>query len=105
MALLEQLGLLGIEVKGGQWQLLTPGGWVQPPNPLSQLGNAAMGLRDTLGERLNHKSFIVPVPVFPDMEPDQDIEDRTSQLRDQAPGHSCELITRILDRGIAAHLR
>ena len=58
---LEQVARIGIEVKGGsyrleggEWRLPTAGGWESRPSPRTQLWDATMELKDTLGERLNH---------------------------------------------------
>ncbi len=104
LVLLEGAARIGIELKGGlyrlvggEWQLLTPEGWQKVPNPISQLWDAAMGLRDTLGERLNHKSFIIPVLSFPDMEPDQDIADRASAAKVQVIWGTERFVERLVE--------
>lgn len=44
-------------------------------NPLMQAWDGAMALRNFIGERLGpkHRPFVIPVVLFPDMEPDPDI--------------------------------
>ncbi len=58
----------GVEVKGNscrldgtEWQLQTTEGWERQPNPLTQVWNASMQMRDGLGDRLEHKPFIIPI--------------------------------------------
>ena len=73
----------GIQVKGGSyrtekggWYLITPTGEERKGSPLKQAWDSTMGLHDHLQKRIagNRNPFIVPVIVFPDMQPDEDIE-------------------------------
>lgn len=84
---LQNVARVALEVKGGrycaaggEWFLEGPGGAMPKDNPLLQAWDAAMGLRNFLGERLGqrHCPFVIPAVVFPDMEPDPDIEALTA---------------------------
>ena len=88
LVLLEGLAHLAMEFKGGQhrivgteWQLRTPTGWEKESNPLTQVWDAAMEVRDALGEHTARKPFLVPVLVFPDMEEDETVGDRAVRAR------------------------
>ena len=63
--LLEDITRLVLEGKGGnyrlvgtEWQLQTPEGWQRVPNPMNQVWDAAMQLRDALGDHMERKPFI-----------------------------------------------
>ena len=86
LALLTDVARFGIEVKGSPhrldgtaWQRKTADGWEPAPNPLTQTLDSAMQMRDALGEYLEHRPFILPVLLFPDMEPDRGIEARATR--------------------------
>ena len=67
-------------VDGGEWLLDGPGGATSKSSPLMQAWDNAMALRNFLCERLGrrHKPFVIAAVVFPDMEPDPDIEALTA---------------------------
>ena len=81
---LEGVGRFAIEVKGGtytlrrdsdQWFRHTPDGGLQArPSPLRQAADAALDLYDEIQERTGYKLFVIPVVVFVDMAPDQEID-------------------------------
>ena len=79
---LENTGRFAIEVKGGhysldgdRWYLHTPNGdLAAKSSPLQQADDAAMDLRNEIHAQTGYKVFIIPVVVFPDMAPDQVIE-------------------------------
>ena len=80
---LESIARFVLEVKGGryflnggEWFLEGPGGAMLKSSPLMQAWDNTMSLRNFLGERLGrrHKPFVIAAVVFPDMEPDPDIE-------------------------------
>ena len=81
---LEGIGRFAIEVKGGtytlhresdQWHLRSPDGGLQAKSsPLRQAADAAMDLYDEIEEQTGYKLFVIPVVVFPDMAPDQEID-------------------------------
>ena len=84
---LEGIARVNLEVKGGpnfvkgnEWFLGGPGGAMPKNNPLFQAWDGAMALRNFLGERLgqSHRPFVIAAVIFPDMEPDPDIEALTS---------------------------
>ena len=88
LLLLIDVARIAVEVKGGnyrldgtEWQLQTPTGWERVSNPLTQAWESSMQLRDALGERLEHKPFILPVVLFPDMDRDAAIEARAVRAR------------------------
>ena len=84
---LESIARFVLEVKGGryfldggEWFLEGPGGAMLKSSPLMQAWDNAMALRNFLCERLGrrHKPFVISTVVFPDMEPDPDIEALTA---------------------------
>ena len=86
LALLTDVARFGIEVKGGHykldgtaWKREKADGWEPAPNLLTQVRDASMQMRDALGEHLDHPPFILPILLFPDMEPDRGIEARATR--------------------------
>ena len=84
---LESIARFVLEVKGGryflnggEWFLEGPGGAMLKSSPLMQAWDNTMSLRNFLCERLGrrHKPFVIAAVVFPDMEPDPDIETLTA---------------------------
>ena len=80
----EWLARFALQVKGGQyrisegeWRLKTRDG-VQPisTSPLDEVWLEALDLHDDIQERARtpYNPYVIPVLVFPDMEPDEDIE-------------------------------
>ena len=74
---LQDVARIALQVKGGRyrtdqgsWYLTTPNGEEKKPTPAKQAWDAA------LQEHINgnRNPFVLPVLVFPDMEPDADIE-------------------------------
>ena len=83
---LESVGRFCIEVKGGQyaldgvqWFLHTPDGLEAKSSPLQQADDAAMDLRNEIHRQTGYKVFIIPVVVFPDMQPDPVIEQHAAR--------------------------
>ena len=81
----QDVAIFGIQVKGGrhtfrggEFQLITADGPVHIPCPIKVTWDAAMQIRDPVSSRLGRKAFVIPVLVFPDMEPDPDIERRAA---------------------------
>ena len=77
---LSNVGRFGLQVKGGQyalwngqWYLQTGNRLERKDSPVRQTWDATMALHDELVQILGYKAFLIPVLVFPDMEPDQDI--------------------------------
>ena len=77
---IEGVGRYGIEGKGGQhcvkgatWLLATPYGQVELECPALQVWDGAMAFRDRIALKKGKGPFIVPVLVFPDMEPDSSV--------------------------------
>ena len=77
------VGRFGIQIKGGDnrtekgdWYLATRGGEERKDSPLKQAWDSTMALHDFLQKRVKHGNtpFIVPVIIFPDMDPDEGIE-------------------------------
>ena len=77
---LEGAGRYGLEGKGGQhsvqgatWWLSTPYGQVQQECPALQVWDGSMAFRDRIARKKGKGPFVVPVLVFPDMEPDASV--------------------------------
>ena len=80
---LEDFARIGLQVKGGHyrvdrgiWYLTTPDGEERKPSPAKQSWQSSLQLHDYLQERLpaGRNPFVIPILVFPDMDPDADIE-------------------------------
>ena len=80
----ERLGRFALQVKGGphllidgEWYRRTPAG-VRPvgSSPLDEAWLAALDLHDDIRELAEtaHNPFVIPVLLFPDMDPDPDIQ-------------------------------
>ena len=83
---MESVGRFAIEVKGGQytldgvqWFLGAPDGLEAKSSPLQQADDAAMDLRNEIRRQTGYKVFIIPVVVFPDMQPDPVIEQHAAR--------------------------
>ena len=90
-AWLEGIGRFGIEGKGGHhsvkdaaWYLSTPSGQVEIDCPALQAWDGSMAFRDRIAVKKGRGPFIVPVVIFPDMEPDARI---AAKLAD-SPAHA-----------------
>ena len=81
---IEGLGRFALQVKGGphllidgEWHRKTPAG-VRPvgSSPLDEAWLAALDLHDDIEDLAEtaHNPFVIPVLLFPDMEPDPDIQ-------------------------------
>ena len=75
------IGTFGIEVKGGryiiidgEWHLVTDRGQIRKASPIPGTWDAAMPIHDLVQEQLRHRTFVIPVLVLTDMEPDAEIE-------------------------------
>ena len=87
---LEGVARIAMQVKGGQyriergrWYLATPNGEEKKSTPAKQAWESALALHNHLQERISdaRNPFVVPVLLFPDMEPDADIETWAAQAR------------------------
>ena len=83
---MESVGRFAVEVKGGQyaldgvqWFLRAPDGLEAKSSPLQQADDAAMDLRNEIRRQTGYKVFIIPVVVFPDMQPDPVIEQHAAR--------------------------
>ena len=101
---IQDLAIYGIQVKGGphtfrggQFQRITDDGPVDIPCPLKVTWDAAMQIREPVSKRLGRKAFVVPVLVFPDMEPDPDIERRAEHDRVKVLFGAHNLVERLVD--------
>ena len=79
---LEEKARMAVEVKGGLhrmidgcWELRTPGGWQPKRDPFARLTEATDALRELLHQRVGRRTFMLKVLMFPDMEPDSEIQD------------------------------
>ena len=75
------VGTFGIQTKGGryimidgEWRLVTDRGQIRKESPIPGTWDAAMAIHDLVQEQLRHKTFVIPVLVLTDMEPDAEIE-------------------------------
>ena len=75
------VGTFGIQTKGGryimidgEWHLVTDRGRIRKESPIPGTWDAAMAIHDWVQEQLRHKTFVIPVLVLTDMEPDAEIE-------------------------------
>ena len=75
------VGTFGIQTKGGryimidgEWRLVTDRGQIRKESPIPGTWDAAMAIHDVVQEQLRHKTFVIPVLVLTDMEPDAEIE-------------------------------
>ena len=102
--LLEDMAIYGVQVKGGQhvitrgqWQRITDDGPVTIPCPMKVTWDAALQIREAVKRRLGRKVFVVAVLVFPDMEPDPDIELRAENDRVKVLFGTNNLVERLVD--------
>ena len=109
---LEGIGRLAIEVKGGQyrlcqgeWMLSTPDGDEPKDNPVRQLWDGAMSLRDCIGGRVGQKPFIVSALVFPDMVPHPEIEHWLSTSSGHVIWGAANLVERLADLAREQHVK
>ena len=75
------VGTFGIQTKrgryiiiDGEWYLVTDRGRIRKESPIPGTWDAAMAIHDWVQEQLRHKTFVIPVLVLTDMEPDAEIE-------------------------------
>ena len=83
------VGLFAIQVKGGsyqyrrdddkEWYLRKSGEWETVPSPLQQTWSGADALIHSLPRIQGFRSFVLPVLLFTDMDPDRDIEARADR--------------------------
>ena len=102
--LIEDVAVYGVQVKGGQhaihrgqFQLITDDGPVTIPCPMKVTWDAALQIRETVKRRIGRKVFVVAVLVFPDMEPDPDIELRAENDRVKVLFGTDNLVERLVD--------
>ena len=102
--LLEDVAVYGVQVKGGQhaihrsqWQRITDDGPVTIPCPMKVTWDAALQVRETVKRHLGRKVFVVAVLIFPDMEPDPDIELRAENDRVKILFGTDNLVERLVD--------
>ena len=58
----------------GEWHLVTDRGQIRKESPILGTWDAAMAIHDLVQEQLRHKTFVIPVLVLTDMEPDAEAE-------------------------------
>ena len=96
----------GMQVKGGTyhmakgvWYLHTPAGDERKGSLLKQAWDSTMGLHDHLQAQIadNRNPFTVPIIVFPDMEPDSDIEGWALQAGVRVLWGPDNLVERLID--------
>ena len=80
---LEDIARVGLQVKGGRyhvdrgtWYLVTATGKERKNSPAKQCWESSLQLHDYLQEQLpdGRNPFTIPVLIFPEMDPDRDIE-------------------------------
>ena len=103
-ALIEGIAIYGVQVKGGQhvitrgqWQRITDDGPVTIPCPMKVTWDAALQIREAVKRHLGRKVFVVAVLVFPDMEPDIDIELRAENDRVKVLFGTDNLVERLVN--------
>ena len=103
---LEDVARIAMQVKGGQyriergsWYLATLCGQEKKPTPAKQTWDAALQLHDFLQESIDdgRNPFVVPVLVFPNMEPDADIEAWSAQAGIHVLFGSDRLVDRLVE--------
>ena len=106
--MIENQAIYGMQVKGGQnrlqrtkWQVITADGPENIPDPLAITWDAAMQVRAAAKRLLHRKVFVIPVLIFPDMEPDPDIEMCAENDRVHVFFGSENLVERLI--GLVAH--
>ena len=94
---------IALEVKGGWYarrqgrlHLRVDAGLEPTPCPLIQARDAAFSIRDAVKEAMNRKVYIIPVLLFPDMEPDPDIEEWAAHEVTRILWGSHDLVNRLL---------
>ena len=102
--MLEDVAVYGVQVKGGQhaihrgqFQLITDDGPVTIPCPMKVTWDAALQIRETVKRRIGRKVFVVAVLVFPDMEPNPDIELRAENDRVKVMFGADNLVERLVN--------
>ena len=83
------VGTFAIQVKGGlyqyrrdddkEWYLRKSGEWEKVPSPLQQTWSGADALIHSSPRIRDYRSFVLPVLLFTDMDPDRDIEARADR--------------------------
>ena len=80
VVILEKVAHFAVQVKGGLWriedgrfQLYTDEGWVNKTSPAAQAGDAAYAVRNAVRADTGRTIFVIPVILFPDMDPDPDM--------------------------------
>ena len=81
MSWVKDVACFAVSVKGGTYSvdngtlfLRTPEGLVPAKNILQQALDGALSVRNALNSHLNRAFFVIAVLLFPDMEPDPEIE-------------------------------
>ena len=109
--LIEGTAVYGVQIKGGQhaiqrgqWQRFTDNGPVNIPCPMKITWDASLQIRDVVKRQRGRKIYAVAVLVFPDMEPDPDIELRAENDRVKVlfGTHSLVLQSRLSSRCLKA---
>ena len=102
--LLEGVAIYGAQVKGGQhvitrgqWQRITDDGPVNIPCPMKITWDAALQIREAVKRLLGRKVFVIAVLIFPDMEPNPDIELRAENDRVKVLFGTDNLVERLVD--------
>ena len=108
---LEDVARIAMQVKGGTyrvdrgiWYLATPTGEQKKPTPAKQTWDAALQLHDFLQDRIDRSKnpFVVPVLVFPDMDPDAYIEAWSAQAGIQVLFGAERLVERLIELATTA---
>ena len=81
----------------GQWQRITDDGPVTIPCPMKVTWDAALQVREAVKRHLGRKVFVVAVLIFPDMEPDPDIELRAENDRVKVLFGTDNLVERLVE--------
>ena len=100
---LQGQGRFALQVKGGryslqdgEWYLHTDDGPGRKKCPLKEASDGAFSIRDAVKRLLGRKVFVVPVLLFPDMDPDLAIQARAAGDKTQILWGGDDLVQRLL---------
>ena len=111
---IEGVARIAMQVKGGQyrtergkWYLATPNGEEKQSTPAKQALESALALHNYLQERISdtRNPFVVPVLLFPDMDPDADIETWAAQAGIHVLFGEQRLVERLEELAAVAQMR
>ena len=100
---LEGRARIALQVKGGRytliegrWYLQTDAGLEPTPCPLMLTSDGAFSIRDAVKRHCRRKVFVIPVLLFPDMDPDQAIQEWSASDKTRILWGSQDLVNRLV---------